>query len=558
MRWLAVFGCGHDGRLGLGGSVKDSYQASPVVHPFFNSAPSVGTIVSIHVGGFHTFVRTTKGVYGFGSNDDGQLGTGEKTPSYATPTWISFFGDGDELIDITCGSNHTIAWMRSGLYSCGSNAFGQLGLGDTDSRNVFTKISSPYIDSALDARDDSRASSAPDSRVVVTHVSCGTFHTLVAVKNVFIHSSSNGDALFYPAAVLACGKGDYGELGYDADEWDLLASKERRIKKMVEIQAHHTAMGGAAEDSLVANDSVMGGTGGTMLKKPPAFKKAAKVRRPEFFHAQLKPAKVPVLDDQAARLTQGSDADESSAVVEKVTISEVCAVHLHSAIRLTFTRHNASSNALTASERLFHFGCLYCNEIEGLETSIPTELTNAASTLLLIPDTETAPHLLAGDEMLVASHPRCSNVAVMGKGNLGLGDDDSFCTAFTSISLLPSHAVHKVRGKSHIMLLLNKRDPSDISESPDVPQSILLGFGDNLFGQVGVVSPADDKVCTPVEVIRSGAHIPLFVPPVSKGRGNQKSQEEALLKSVVVCKILDMQCGSRHTVLLLDDGEHSG
>ena len=47
----------------------------------------------------------------------------------------------DGIKQISCGQNHTFILKKDGsIYSCGNNYYGQLGLNDTTDRNIFTKV----------------------------------------------------------------------------------------------------------------------------------------------------------------------------------------------------------------------------------------------------------------------------------------------------------------------------------------------------------------------------------------------------------------------------------
>ena len=56
------------------------------------------------------------------------------------------------LIDIICGSYHTVVVYDNGnVYTCGYNSDGELAVGDTDDRYVFTQTK--YINDSIDASD---------------------------------------------------------------------------------------------------------------------------------------------------------------------------------------------------------------------------------------------------------------------------------------------------------------------------------------------------------------------------------------------------------------------
>ncbi len=85
----------------------------------------------IDSGWSHTIVRTSDGVYGWGRNDRGQLGTGSRENlSVPTPLFENV-----KARSITCGSESTMVLDDVGtILGCGWNEHGNLALGnDTDS-----------------------------------------------------------------------------------------------------------------------------------------------------------------------------------------------------------------------------------------------------------------------------------------------------------------------------------------------------------------------------------------------------------------------------------------
>ena len=75
--------------------------------------------------------------YSFGSNNYGQLGTGD-IPYRAAPAEIDGLGG---VAVASAGYTHTLILKANGdVYSCGGNGHGQLGLGDTEDRWTPTKI----------------------------------------------------------------------------------------------------------------------------------------------------------------------------------------------------------------------------------------------------------------------------------------------------------------------------------------------------------------------------------------------------------------------------------
>ena len=100
------------------------------------SGPLAGkAIVSIAAGSGHCFALTDEGqVYGWGSNDDYQLGLGYYAFSILTPTLLDspgIFG-GKPVVAISAGQDHSLALTSDGrVFAWGSNFSGKTGLGIT-------------------------------------------------------------------------------------------------------------------------------------------------------------------------------------------------------------------------------------------------------------------------------------------------------------------------------------------------------------------------------------------------------------------------------------------
>ena len=115
-------------------------------------------------GEFHTVCLSDEGIlYSFGSNDDGQLGTG-KTTNPLLPGPITNFHINNQIFplpiikQISCGAYFTICVDYEGLlYSFGENKWGQLGTGNTIQYHFPQKV---------------------QDIPPVTSISCGVFHTL--------------------------------------------------------------------------------------------------------------------------------------------------------------------------------------------------------------------------------------------------------------------------------------------------------------------------------------------------------------------------------------------
>ena len=89
--------------------------------------------------GFCTFIKTESGLFGCGKNSFGELGLGDTEPKVYFHR-LNYF-DGHKVINIAGGLHHCLVLTDKGLFGMGKNVDGQLGLGpDIDYVTVPTKI----------------------------------------------------------------------------------------------------------------------------------------------------------------------------------------------------------------------------------------------------------------------------------------------------------------------------------------------------------------------------------------------------------------------------------
>jgi len=175
-----VFGKNNYSQLGL-------YHVDPSVgHIDQHCAPQILSffgskrIVRVACGYEHSLVVTEdQEVFGFGRNDNAQLGIGETGNGHNTPVRVAALcGKGIKLL--TCGAHFTICTTESGdVFGHGANRHGQLGLGHCKEQVVPVEI--PLL-----------------CGKGATVISCGGYHSLVATKR--------GD-------LFAFGKNERGQLG---------------------------------------------------------------------------------------------------------------------------------------------------------------------------------------------------------------------------------------------------------------------------------------------------------------------------------------------------------
>jgi alpha-tubulin suppressor-like RCC1 family protein len=103
-------------------------------------------IYSIIPGNYHAFFITSDGLYcsrktvrGAVSppNHCGQLGLGIDDRNVTIFTKVDFE---HEIYSITCGQYYTLFMTSDGVYTCGFNRYGTLGLGHNDNVSMLTKV----------------------------------------------------------------------------------------------------------------------------------------------------------------------------------------------------------------------------------------------------------------------------------------------------------------------------------------------------------------------------------------------------------------------------------
>ncbi len=101
-------------------------------------------------------------LYVVGDDRYGQLGRGPGAKRAVKRLERVRLADGSAVLRVACGAQHSVVVSTSGVWACGDNSVGQLGVGDRDTRNVLTRVEG--LPSPL-----------------VEHVACGGFHTIVSV-----------------------------------------------------------------------------------------------------------------------------------------------------------------------------------------------------------------------------------------------------------------------------------------------------------------------------------------------------------------------------------------
>ncbi|KAK2577032.1 hypothetical protein KPH14_011991 [Odynerus spinipes] len=171
-----VYSWGHNGFCELGnGSSNHGLTPTHIGMPL-----SEKVVVDIACGSHHSLALTDEGeVYAWGQNNCGQVGSGISS-NQGAPRKVNSALTGKKVVSITCGQTYSMAVTDSGeVYGWGHNGVGQLGNGN------YTNQLSPCKVASLVG-------------VVIEKVACGYAHTL---------------ALSDEGVLYVWGSNSYGQLG---------------------------------------------------------------------------------------------------------------------------------------------------------------------------------------------------------------------------------------------------------------------------------------------------------------------------------------------------------
>ncbi|PQQ02675.1 ultraviolet-B receptor UVR8 [Prunus yedoensis var. nudiflora] len=176
------------------------------------SGAAIRRVLLISAGASHSVALLSENVFcSWGRGEDGQLGHGD-AEDRLSPTHLSAL-DGHEIVSVTCGADHTIAYSdsRTQAYSWGWGDFGRLGHGN--SSDLFT----PQPIKALYG-------------LRIRQIACGDSHCL---------------AVTMEGEVQSWGRNQNGQLGLGTTEDSLVPQKIQAFQgisvKMVAAGAEHTA-----------------------------------------------------------------------------------------------------------------------------------------------------------------------------------------------------------------------------------------------------------------------------------------------------------------------------
>ena len=200
------------------------------------------------------FLTTNSEVYACGDNSMGQLGLGDRKQRNI-PKQVQRL-DKEQVIQIVCGKFHSLALTRSSLiYSWGSNQQGQLGTGSLDAScvcpNPITTLQSIFIAAVSSGASHSFALSSSGSvfawgRNTFGQLGLGdtidrrTPFLVESIQNKFVTSVEGGEEhtvfLTREGAVFSFGCGVYGQLGHDSKSNQLTPKQIFELMDCVVLQ----------------------------------------------------------------------------------------------------------------------------------------------------------------------------------------------------------------------------------------------------------------------------------------------------------------------------------
>jgi alpha-tubulin suppressor-like RCC1 family protein len=115
-------------------------------------------------------------VYTCGEGGYGRLGLGDIQPQRLTRVPQAVFA-GSRVVTVACGNGHKMTATAAGhAWTCGDNVFGQLGVGGTADRLMFTQVDTGQLGGA---------------RIVMA--ACGAYHSVVVSAEGHVWTFGNGE-----------------------------------------------------------------------------------------------------------------------------------------------------------------------------------------------------------------------------------------------------------------------------------------------------------------------------------------------------------------------------
>ena len=179
-----VYGCGSNefGQLGLGPDVQSTLLP--------NDGNDLTDVLSVSVGMNFALFMTEDGLFVTGDNSVGQLCVDPATEMIDTPSLLADVdGDSVDIFDAGYQSSYILFGKDGSVAACGSNFYGQLGDGTTDTKSR-------------------TAVRIPDEDPII---------------NIGVSPSSESAFFMSEDAVYAAGLNDFGQLGIDETDQEIVS-----------------------------------------------------------------------------------------------------------------------------------------------------------------------------------------------------------------------------------------------------------------------------------------------------------------------------------------------
>jgi RCC1 and BTB domain-containing protein len=173
-------------------------------------------IIDIKCGSNHSLALSNNGeVYAWGDNTYGQIGNKCDYSHQLKPIKLDGF-DGEKVVAISCGSRHSMALTEEGhIYSWGCNEFGQLGI--DKSSELFRKLKISNEPKLVKVKDKDK------NRILFEKISCGKSHSLML--------SRDGN-------IYVIGNNEFGQLGIGINKNQRIPVKLYNKNNFVDIESN--------------------------------------------------------------------------------------------------------------------------------------------------------------------------------------------------------------------------------------------------------------------------------------------------------------------------------
>eukprot|EP00834_Sanchytrium_tribonematis_P004924 NODE_269_length_11261_cov_0.600359.p1 type:complete len:394 gc:universal NODE_269_length_11261_cov_0.600359:8138-6957(-) len=178
----------------------------------------ISNVLQIASGNDHFLILTRNGLFGMGSNINGQL----SLPNYTNYPLSPISTPNHDYLNmrIFAGGNQSYLYSNYKLYSCGNGQYGQLGTSKLiNKQNQWCKI--PKLSDLTQFSEIHQSI----QNTPILNVICGKFHTVVELDSDCYNKNE-----LYGNDLLAFGNNQFGQIGCDSNK--KMISKPTRLVQM--------------------------------------------------------------------------------------------------------------------------------------------------------------------------------------------------------------------------------------------------------------------------------------------------------------------------------------